>query len=141
MKLPRIVITGSKGRLGKILTGSLSDSFDVYGLDIVGEQDERNYRVDISNLEELDCVFKRIGPIKCVVHLAADPRVEADWESVLRNNIMGTRNLYECARKYGIRRVIFASSSHVTGAYEGFPPALHKQEDPPKISVNDPVLG
>lgn len=139
MKYPRILITGAKGLIGRILTKALSDSFDVYGLDIVGEENEGNYKVDGSNYEELDKVFKKIGDIESVIHLAADARVEADWESILKNNIIGTRNVYECARKYGIRKVIYASSNHVTGAYEGFPPALHKLENPQKISINDPV--
>jgi nucleoside-diphosphate-sugar epimerase len=139
MKYPRILITGSYGTIGRILAKGLSDTFDVYGLDIAGEQDERNYKVDISNYEELCKVFKKIGNIEFVIHLAADPRVGADWESILKNNIVGTRNLYECAREYGVTKVIFASSNHVTGAYEGFPPTLHKQESPTKISTNDPV--
>lgn len=139
MKYPRILITGSRGKIGRVLAKALPDSFDVYGLDIVGEENERNYKADISNYEELDKVFLKIGPIHSVIHLAADPREGADWKSVLKNNIIGTRNVYECARKHGIRKVIFASSNHVTGAYEGFPPALHKQENPSKISINHPL--
>lgn len=139
MKYPKILITGSRGTVGIILGKALVDSFDVYGLDIVGEENERNYKVDISNYEELDKVFKRISPVDSVIHLAADPRENAGWESILKNNIIGTRNVYECARRYGIKRVIFASSNHVTGAYEGFPSALHKQGNPQKISINDPV--
>ena len=139
MKYPRILITGAKGTIGRILAKALLDSFDVYGLDIVGEENKRNYKADISNYEELDKVFERIGPIESVIHLAADPEVDADWNSILKKNIIGTRNVYECTRKYGIKKVIFASSNHVTGAYEGFPPTLHKQENPQKISINDPV--
>jgi len=139
MKYSKILITGSNGLIGRILTESFSALFDVYGLDIAGKQNERSYRADISNYEEVDSVFKKIGAIDCVIHLAADPRIEADWESILKNNIVGTKNIYECARKFGILKVIFASSNHVTGAYEGFPPALHKQASPQKIRVNDPV--
>jgi len=56
--------------------------------------------------------------------LAADPRPNAPWESILNKNIIGTKNVYEIAHKYGVNKVIFASSNHVTGAYEGFPPGL-----------------
>ena len=31
------------------------------------------------------------------------------------------------------------TSNHVTGAYEGFPPILHKQDNPIKITINNPV--
>jgi len=139
MKCPRILITGSRGRVGRVLTGSLSDSFDLYSLDISGEQDQRNYRADISDYKALDFVFTSIGAIEYVVHLAADSRVNADWESILRNNIVGTRNTYECARRHGVRKLVLASSNHVTGAYEGFPPVLHRQANPRRISVRDPV--
>ena len=44
----------------------------------------------------------------------------AIWELVLKNNIVGTRNVYECAKKHGIKKIIFASSNHVTGGY-GYP--------------------
>jgi nucleoside-diphosphate-sugar epimerase len=139
MKYPRILFTGSKGKIGRILARALLDSFDVYGLDIAGEEDEKNYKADISDYEELDRIFKDIVPLESVIHLAADPRVDADWASIIKNNIIGTRNVYECASKHGIQRVIFASSNHVTGAYEGFPPSLHRRENPPKISISDPL--
>jgi nucleoside-diphosphate-sugar epimerase len=139
MKRPRTLITGSRGRIGSILTNALSDSFDVYGVDVAGEPDERNQRVDTSDLAALESAFSSIGGIEYVVHLAADPRVEADWDSILKNNIIGTHNTYECARRHGVKRVVFASSNHATGAYEGLPRVLHKQANPRKISIADPV--
>ena len=139
MKQARILISGSKGLIGRILIENLSDSFEIYGLDLEVEKDEKYFKADISNYEELASVFEEIGLIDCIVHLAGDPKVEAEWQSVLKNNIIGTRNIYECARKYGIKKLVFASSNHVTGAYEGFPPVLHKQTNPPRITVNDSV--
>lgn len=66
-------------------------------------------------------------------------RPDADWQSVLFNNISGTRNVYQAAYTYGIKRVIFASSNHITGAYEGFPPDLHTEAVPPLITPQDPI--
>ena len=73
--------------------------------------------------------------------MAADPRVKASWESTLQNNIVGTRNVFEAAREVGIKRVIFASSNHVTGAYHGIEPPLffNKEHDPRRILVTDPI--
>jgi len=135
----RVLITGSEGKLGRILTPALSESFDVYGLDTAGGQGEKNYGADVSDYGQLAHVFERIGRVDCVVHLAADSRVQAGWKSVLKSNIIGTRNVYECARAFGIRRVVFASSNHVTGAYEGFPLFPHRQGTLPLISTRDPV--
>jgi nucleoside-diphosphate-sugar epimerase len=80
-------------------------------------------------------VLQTASPLPYVIHLAADPRVNAEWPSVLTNNIIGTRNLYEAAKDKGIKRVIFASSNHVTGAYEGIPPSLHPQVSPVLITT------
>ncbi len=139
MKNLRILITGSKGLIGRILANALADSFDIYGLDIVGEQTERHYRVEISNFEALNHAFTTIGGIEYIVHLAADPKPNAEWGSILKNNIIGTRNVYECARKHGIKKIIFASSTFVTWAYRGIPPRQDKEKDPSIISVQDPI--
>jgi uronate dehydrogenase len=40
------------------------------------------------------------------------------WEAVRDNNIPATWNTFEAARRRGVRRVIYASSNHVTGLYE-----------------------
>jgi dTDP-4-dehydrorhamnose reductase len=55
------------------------------------------------------------------------------------NNIIGTRNVYEAAKLFKVKRVVFASSNHVTGAYEGFPPSLHAQPSPALIRPQDPI--
>lgn len=115
MTRPKILITGSKGLIGKILTERLSGHFDIYGLD-KGEDGDKYFQTDICNYEDLDSVLRKLEPVDCIVHLAGDSRVDADWESVLMNNIVGTRNLYECARRHGITKIVFASSTHVTGA-------------------------
>jgi len=85
--------------------------------------------------------FERCAPLEYVVHLAADARSDAGWASVLSSNIVGARNVYEAARELHVRRVVFASSNHVTGAYEGFGENLHlhTQHEPTKILTSDPI--
>jgi nucleoside-diphosphate-sugar epimerase len=139
MSIFKILITGSKGRIGKILTKSLDNEFEIYGLDLVACRDRNYFKCDISNFDELHNAFKQIGQLDCVIHLAADSKVEADWESVINNNIIGTKNVYECVRQHKIKKVIFASSNHATGGYEGFPPSLHKKKNPRIINTNDPI--
>jgi nucleoside-diphosphate-sugar epimerase len=139
MGLPRLLTTGSKGKIGTVLIEGLADSFEVYGVDILDTVEERTFRADIADYEQLSSVLRVIAPIPCIVHLAADPRVDAGWDSVLKNNIIGTKNLYEVAKEYEVKKVVFASSTHVTGAYEGIPPSLHEQPKPRLITINDPV--
>jgi len=49
-----------------------------------------------------------------VVHLAARAG-EADWPVILQDNIALTINVFEAARRAGVRRIVFASSNHVIG--------------------------
>jgi len=137
---PKLLITGSQGLIGQILWPNLATDFDLYGIDICRTRSiDRVLRSDISNYEQVQAAFTKIRPLDYVVHLGADPRMDGDWQSILMNNIVGTRNVYEMARQSGVRRVIFASSNHVTGAYEGFPPSLHTQPNPRLITSQDPI--
>jgi nucleoside-diphosphate-sugar epimerase len=140
MSLPKLLITGFSGVIGTVLWRNLGDMFHLFGVDIcLNEKSSDLFRADVSNLEQINAVFERIPSLTYVVHLAGDPRPDADWQSVLVNNIAGTRNVYEAARVHGVKRVVFASSNHATGAYEGFPPSLHAQPNPILIKPQDPI--
>ena len=135
----KLLITGINGRIGSLIRDPLQDHYQVYGCDISGPFSKRVLKMDISREEDVQCFFEEHGPFPFLVHLAATPDVDAPWEKVLQANIIGTRNIYHAARASGARRVVFASSNHVTGAYEGFPPRLHTTDDPVQISVSDPI--
>ena len=82
-------------------------------------------RLDVADAEA--CHAACTG-IDTVVHLAADPRPDAPWDSLLANNIQGTVNICEAALAAGCQRVIYASSAHAVGAY---PPELMLADDAP----------
>jgi nucleoside-diphosphate-sugar epimerase len=141
MRLPRLLITGINGLIGTILRKGLERAFDIYGLGRTGPFSDRIFEANIREYNQIADVFRRIEPFGYPVQLAGNPRVEAEWDSVLRDNIVGTRNVLEAAREFKVRRVVFASSNHVTGAYEGFEPHqhLHKEHESRLISVQDPI--
>ena len=129
MSLPKLLITGCNGLVGRILWDHLENDFDLYGLDISSNKSsEKIFQADISKPEQVQSAFSRIASLTFVVHLAGDPRADADWDSVFVNNIGGTKNIYEAARLAGVKRIVFASSNHVTGAYESFPPSPHTKK-------------
>jgi nucleoside-diphosphate-sugar epimerase len=111
----RVLITGAAGRLGQVLMPSLAKHYEVVGLDRRRMPDPTFGHGSIRRPHSLRAAFKGVD---VVVHLAADPRWEAPWSSVLRTNIKGTRNVLEAARISGVRRVVFASSNNVTAGYE-----------------------
>jgi nucleoside-diphosphate-sugar epimerase len=137
----RLLITGSEGRIGPILTARLADDYEIFGLDIQAPSDpQRGFKADVSSYEQVEAVFREIDPVDYVIHLAGDSRADADWDSALRFNIDGTWNVFQAAQKNGVKRVLFASSNHVTGAYEGDPPSLHtKPESVTPLTIADPI--
>lgn len=141
MQKPRLFITGINGKIGGILHAGLADAYDIWGLDVAGPFSGRIFDANVDDYDRVLETFQQAAPFPYLIHMAADPRVQASWESVLPNNIVGTRNVFEAARETGVKRVIFASSNHVTGAYDGIGPDLflHKQPDPRRISVFDPI--
>lgn len=118
--------------------GALADVLEVAGCDVTGPFTADVLKLDIRDEHAVTHLFAEIEA-EYVVHLAGSAEVEAPWDSVLNDNIAGTRNVFEAARVAGVRRVVFASSNHVTGAYEGFPPALHLKPEPRKITVDDSI--
>src|SRR5687768_6317009 len=116
----RILITGINGTIGGVLRTAFQDVHHLYGLDRVGQFSSQVLSANVAEYRQVSKVVEQFSPLDCIIHLAGDPRVDASWESVLVANIIGTRNVFEAAREFQVQRVIFASSNHVTGAYEGF---------------------
>lgn len=120
MVRPNLLITGVSGLIGNILLNALRDSYEIYGLDKKPTESCPNFfNTDITDFEAVKVVFQNLSDLRFVVHLAGDPREDADWETVWKDNIHGTWNVYAAAQEHGnVRRIVFASSNHVTGAYE-----------------------
>ena len=137
----RILITGINGLIGNVLRNGLGQTHEVYGLDREGEFSDRVVSADISDYGQMTKVVQQFNPLDAIIHLAGNPKVDASWESVLQTNIIGTRNIFEAAREFGVPKVVYASSNHVTGAYHGFEPSLYKYTEPgpPMISPEDPI--
>ena len=114
--MERILITGAAGKIGDALRKGLRGSYplirllDVAPLGAAGAGEEIS-TVDIRDMGALE---KAMAGIDCVVHLAGASE-EAEWEKVLPLNIEGCYNVFEAARRHGVKRVIFASSNHAVG--------------------------
>jgi len=114
----RLLLTGAAGGLGRQLRGRLkancrvlrvSDKADL-GVAAAGEE------VVQADLADAAAVHSLLQGVDAVVHLGG-VSTEAPFEPILQANIVGLYHLYEAARKHGVKRVVFASSNHVTGFY------------------------
>jgi NAD+ dependent glucose-6-phosphate dehydrogenase len=114
----KIAITGGCGVIGTILAASLNRTYDITCLDLDVPPNDLGMKSKVVDIRKLDALVSAFQGQEIVVHLAADVRTEADWESVYSANINGTYNVFEAVRRTGVKRVVFASSNHVTGLYE-----------------------
>jgi uronate dehydrogenase len=114
--MKQVLITGAAGAIGSALRAGLSGVYPLLRLaDIrpLGAPAAREECV-MADLTDFAAVASMMNGVDCVVHLGGVPR-EGPWDAILDNNIIGTYNVFEAARQYGVKRVIFASSNHVIG--------------------------
>ncbi len=131
----RVLVTGAAGNIGSVIMRELADDFDLTGLDVTAGSGIAS--VDIA---AYDLLLPHVAGVDTVVHLGADPNPDASWDSVLHNNIIGTRNVYEAAAAGSARRVVFASSHQSTLGWEFDEPwvsVLHGAPPPPDFRPLD----
>jgi len=115
----KLLITGSEGVMGRILRPALQSNYSIFGFDQHSENPWEGYfNADITDKQSIDDIFKDIGNVDLIIHLAGDSYVYSPWESVLKNNVEGAKNIYEAAHRYKVPKVIFTSSNKVTDGYE-----------------------
>ena len=114
----RLLLTGAAGGLGRVLRPRLKRlcrvlrASDIAAMDAAGVGEE----VVVAALEDAAAVHALVAGVQAIVHLGG-VSVEGPFEPILQANIVGVYNLYEAARKQRVRRIVFASSNHVTGFY------------------------
>lgn len=96
----------------------------IYGASKICEQNIKNYRVNLCNLEDTRAVFEENPDIIGIIHFAAFKSVN---ESVSRpldyfsNNITSLINILRCAKEYNILNIVFSSSCSVYGNATSLP--------------------
>lgn len=109
-----VLITGAEGNIGSRLRVALPDRYDVRALTLTPQP----FASMVADIADLDAILPAFDGLDAVVHLAASAEVETPWPGVLHNNLIGTYNVFEAARRGGASQIIFASSNHTVGMYE-----------------------
>ena len=104
----KIGITGAEGTIGSVLRKGLSNKYKIISFTLQ-TQDFESVQMDLSNNNEIKGKFEGLDAL---IHLAADPRPEASWESVKKNNLEATYNVYNEVKNAGVKKIIFASTNH-----------------------------
>ena len=134
----RIVVTGGNGKLGREVVRGLTDAgHSVFVLDAVGARADNFTRIDLTNygsvVDAFSSVNDRYTGVDAVVHLAAIPAGGLETDSAtFFNNMNSTFNVFQAARRVGIKRIVYASSETLLGIpFEIDPPYLPVDEDYP----------
>lgn len=129
--MEKILITGGAGFIGS----HIADIFDKNNYEIIivdnliGGKIEniknlKNYKFyekDIRNREEMEKIFKENQNIKYVFHEAAQVSVSVSVNDIYydaEENILGLINILDMCRKYGVEKILFASTAAAYGIPE-----------------------
>jgi UDP-glucose 4-epimerase len=135
----KILVTGGCGYIGgHTIVDLVNNGFDVISVDdlsrgslrMLGGVEEilgrkvKNYKVDLTNLDDTQAIFIENPDIVGVIHFAAYKSVNesvVEPLSYYRNNINSLVNILQCARDYQVSNVVFSSSCSVYGNAEKLP--------------------
>jgi nucleoside-diphosphate-sugar epimerase len=131
----RVAVTGGSGKLGRSVVRRLAeDGHDVLNLDRAGTRGRGYAEVDLRNYGQvLDVILgldDRHSGFDAIVHLGAIPAPgHAPDAATFENNMLATYNVFQAARRAGIKKIVYASSETVLG--------LPFDVDPPYIPVDE----
>lgn len=105
-----VLLTGAAGRIGTMLRERLP----TYGWQLRLLDRQPLADAVIGDVTDPDVLDAAVPGSAAIVHLAGVPK-EAPWPAIRDENVDGLFQLFEAARRHGVRRVVFASSSHAAG--------------------------
>jgi uronate dehydrogenase len=138
-----VAITGAAGGIGTAVRNGLDrERFALRLLDQVPPGDPHpDDELHVFDLRDLDATNDALRGADAVLHLAAYPD-EKSFEEIHQSNVLTTYNVYEAARREGVRRVVFASSIHVNGFHPwGQPIAVTDRPRPDTFYALSKVYG
>lgn len=117
--MKKIVLTGAAGRLGSYLREPLSKMADTLLSTDIEAAPEKLYpgeefvQADLADMDAMSAIVKGAD---MVIHFGAIVD-EAPFETLVGPNYIGSYNIWESARRHGVKRVVYASSIHAVGMY------------------------
>ena len=114
----RVLITGAGGGIGRALRETLRGVYPVLRLsDRVALAPARDgEEVDRTEIADMAAVEQMVAGVDGIIHLGGNSG-EAEWDVILQSNIIGLYNVFEAARRMGVKRIVMATSNHAVGFY------------------------
>lgn len=125
-----VLLTGAGGGVGGAILDGIGDAYDWRLLFHNPPVEEPSHPYLVGDVVDEELMVEACEGVDALIHLAGDPRRDAPWESVLENNIHGTKVLYEAAIEAGVGRFVYASSNHAVGHFEtDRTPGIYRRDD------------
>jgi uronate dehydrogenase len=114
----RLLLTGAAGGLGRVLRDPLRAWTDVLrvsdridpGPTVEGEE------AVVADLTDRTAIHALLKDVDAVLHFGG-VSLESPFDDLVGPNVVGLTHLYEAAHDHSVRRIVYASSSHVVGFY------------------------
>lgn len=118
-----ILVTGGSGFIGSNVISKLKQRFKIINLDLHNSVNEEVEQI-IGDIRDKQLVEQAVEKCDVIIHLAAQVSVplSVDFpEKTFEINVQGTQNIIDAAEKFGINRLIMASSAAVYGQVADLP--------------------
>jgi uronate dehydrogenase len=114
----KLLLTGAAGGLGQALRERLKANCEVLRLSdrVPFGPAAAHEEIMLADLADAQAVDAMVDGVDAIIHLGG-VSVEGPFGPILQANILGLYHLYEAARMHSVKRIVFASSNHVTGFY------------------------
>lgn len=116
----RVLLTGARGSIGRVVSAGLAGRHQVRGLDLVrlegAEPGASGYALGYvqGDCLDRDVVDRAVAGVDAVAHFAGIPSEAALPES-LESHVLSTARLLDAMARHGVRRIVYASSNHAVG--------------------------
>jgi uronate dehydrogenase len=117
--MAKVALSGASGNIGRVLRPRLLER----GVDLRSAGGTKpltplsgREEVMHGDLREPAVVDRLLNGVEVLIHMAGTS-VERPLPEIIENNLRGLYEVYEGARRNGVRRVVFASSNHAFGMH------------------------
>jgi len=138
----KVLITGITSPVAqRVAAQVLTEGHEVIGIDrrpwLDAPASVEMHAVDIRK-RQAEEVFRKVRP-DALIHMATVTHLRARTEERYRINLGGTRAVFEHARQYGVKHVIFVGRHTYYGAASDTA-LYHREDDPPMAVTTFPEL-